>query len=253
MRSSVAAGIILVGLVCGQARAQDAYPLTVFAAASLTDALQEIAADYEKAGGDAVVFNFAASSLLARQIEEGAPADVFFSADEAKMDRLEQRGLIFNGTRMSLLSNTLVIVVEKEGGAELHSPLDLAGDKVKRLALAEPSLVPAGIYARTYLEKAGLWDKVAEKIIPTGNVRGALAAVASGNAEAAIVYRTDALISKKVKVACTIPSLAGPDISYPVAVIRESRNTEAAKRFLQYLASISAGRTFERYGFAVRK
>src|SRR6266403_1679936 len=137
-----------------------AVQLTVFAAASLTDSLREIAVGYEKQSDAKIVFNFGASSTLARQIEEGAPADIFFSADEAKMDGLEQKGLILKETRKSRLSNSLVIVVAAEGGAAIESPKDLATDKVKRLALAEPKTVPAGIYAREYLEKQNLWPAV---------------------------------------------------------------------------------------------
>src|SRR2546423_1078883 len=139
----------------------------VFAAASLTESLKQIAATYEKQSGDKIRFNFAASSLLARQIEEGAPADIFFSADEAKMDVLEAKGLILKETRKSRLSNSLVIVVASEKGASVTVPHDLATDKVKRLALAEPRIVPAGVYAKTYLQKQNLWAAVETKVIPT--------------------------------------------------------------------------------------
>jgi molybdate transport system substrate-binding protein len=180
--------------------------VTVFAAASLADSLKEIAAAYEKQSGDKIAFNFGASSMLARQIEEGAPADMFFSADEAKMDGLEKKGLILKETRKSRLSNSLVIVVAAEGGAAIESPKDLATDKVKRLALAEPKTVPAGIYAKEYLQKQNLWSAVERKVIPTENVRAALAAVEAGNVEAGIVYKTDAAISKKVKIVYAVPA-----------------------------------------------
>ena len=139
---STASWILFVGPMLNAAS------VTVFAAASLTDALKEIAAGYEKQTGDKVVFNFGASSFLARQIEEGAPADIFFSADEAKMDGLDKKGLIQKDTRKSRLSNSLVIVVASEAGAAIKGPRDLASEKVKRLALAEPRTVPAGIYAK---------------------------------------------------------------------------------------------------------
>jgi molybdate transport system substrate-binding protein len=227
--------------------------VTVFAAASLTESLNEIAAAYETQSTDRIIFNFGASSTLARQIEEGAPADIFFSADEAKMDRLEGKGLILKETRKSFLSNSLVIVVAADGGAMIESPKDLATDKVKRLALAEPNSVPAGIYAREYLEKQHLWSAVEAKVVPTENVRGALAAVEAGNVEAGIVYKTDAAISRKVKVACQIPARDTPDIHYPAAVVRGSKRLEAAKAFLEYLATEEAGKVFERHGFVVRK
>jgi len=227
--------------------------INVFAAASLTDSLKEIAAAHEKQAGDKVVFNFGASSLLARQIEEGAPADIFFSADEAKMDGLEKKGLILKETRRSRLSNTLVIVVEKESGLVVRSAMDLVQEKIKRLALAEPASVPAGIYAKRYLETIGAWNDIAGRVVPTENVRGALAAVESGNVEAAIVYKTDAAISKKVRVAFEVPAKETPDISYPMAVLKESRDTEAAKEFLNHLGSEDAGKVFEKYGFVVRQ
>jgi molybdate transport system substrate-binding protein len=226
--------------------------LTVFAAASLTDSLKEIAVAYEKQSGDKITLNLGASSLLARQIEEGAPADVFFSADEAKMDGLEKKGLILKETRRSRLSNTLVIVVTVDSSLAIQSVEDLASAKVKRVALADPKAVPAGVYAREYLSKRKLWAAVEPKVVPVENVRAALAAVESGNVEAGMVYKTDAAISKKVKVAWEIPASDGPDISYPVAVIKESRNAESAGKFVQYLDSTEAARVFQKYGFQLR-
>lgn len=225
--------------------------INVFAAASLTDCLKEVGAIYEKREGDRVVFNFAASSFLERQMEEGAPADVFCSADEAKMDRLEQLGLLAEGTRRSLLSNTLVIVIPMDSLLEIQSPEDLAGPEIKRLALAEPRTVPAGIYSRKYLEQTGLWAKVKPKVIPTANVRAALAAVESGNVDAGMVYRTDAAISDKVRVAYEIPRADGPAISYPMAALKDARSPEAARRFLEFLESEEAVRIFEKFGFTV--
>jgi len=227
--------------------------VNVFAAASLTDALKEIAADYEKQTGDKIVFNFGASSTLARQIEEGAPADIFFSADEAKMDGLEKKGLILKESRKSRLSNSLVIVVASDRGAAIESPKDLGTAKVKRLALAEPKTVPAGIYAKEYLQKQNLWSSVEKKVVPTENVRAALAAVESGNVDAGIVYKTDAAISKKVTIAYQVPATHSPAISYPMAVLKEAKETSAAARFFKHLESGEAGRVFERFGFIVRK
>jgi molybdate transport system substrate-binding protein len=151
------------------------------------------------------------------------------------------------------LSNSLVIVVGVEAGVAIESPKDLATDKVKRLALAETKSVPAGIYAKEYLQKHDLWSPVETKVIATENVRGALAAVESGNVEAAIVYKTDADISKKVRVAYEIPAEDGPAISYPMAAVKESKQPEAAKRFLQYLDSKDAAKVFEKAGFIVRE
>ena len=227
--------------------------LSVFAAASLKEALTEIGAAYEKGSGDKVVFNFGASSTLARQIEQGAPADLFFFADEAKVDALERKGLLLADSRRSLLTNTLVIVVTADATKAPKSAADLAKPEIKKLALAEPATVPAGIYAREYLQKLGLWDAVKDKVVPTENVRGALAAVESGNVEAGIVYKTDALISKKVKVAVEISATEGPKISYPLAVVKDSKQPESAKKFAGHLASPAARGVFEKFGFGLVK
>lgn len=227
--------------------------VSVFAAVSLTESLKEIAATYEKSSGDKIVLNLGASSLLARQIEEGAPADVFISADEAKMDALEKKGLIAIETRKSLLSNSLVIVVAADSALKINSPEALATARVKRIALADPKAVPAGIYAQEFLKKRKLWASVEGKVVPTADVRAALAAVESGNIEAGIVYKTDAAISQKVKVACEIPASEGPRISYPVAEVTNSRNAEAARKFMGCLSSTNAAQVFEKYGFVVLK
>ena len=226
--------------------------LQVSAAASLTDALKEIAPIYEKATGDLVVYNFGASSLLARQIQEGAPADVFFSADEARMDALEKTGLLLRGTRRSLLSNALVVVASPDVQVPIASAKDLVSPRVKVLAVADPRTVPAGVYAREWLTKVGVWGDVATRVVPAENVRAALAAVESGNVDVGIVYRTDALVSKKVRVAFEVSPSEGPDISYPVAALAESRRPDAARRFLDLLGSPEARAVFVRYGFVVR-
>jgi molybdate transport system substrate-binding protein len=156
------AGFLLVWLVLNGALLRAA-EINVYAAASLSDVMREIGTNYEQASGDKLVFNFGGSSLLARQIEQGAPADIFFSADEAKMDGLQKQGLILPDTRKDRLSNQLVIVTARDGGAAVQSPADLAGPAVKRVALADPKAVPAGIYAREYLEKLKLWPAVEPK------------------------------------------------------------------------------------------
>ncbi|MGZ8834041.1 MAG: molybdate ABC transporter substrate-binding protein, partial [Thermoanaerobaculia bacterium] len=138
----------------------------VSAAASLTDALRDIAKDYEQSSGDRIVFNFGSSSMLARQIEQDAPVDLFLSADELKMDDLQKRRFIDRKTRQSVLSNTLVIVVPADRGMTITSAKELADDRVMSVAIAEPTSVPAGIYARQYLLKIGVWGRVARKAIP---------------------------------------------------------------------------------------
>lgn len=235
------------------APALSAAEITVFAAASLTDSLKEIAARYEKQSGDEIVFNLGASSTLARQIEAGAPADIFFSADEAKMDGLAKKGLIDVTTRKSRLGNSLVVVVAVDSTLKIDSAAALTNATVKKIALAEPKSVPAGIYAKAWLEKLQLWPAIEPKVVPLENVRAALAAVESGNVEAGVVYKTDAGISKKVKVAYEVPSQDAPVISYPVALVKDSKQPAAAKKFLNYLDSQTAGDIFKQFGFLLRE
>lgn len=223
--------------------------IMVFGAASLSNVLKELGAVHEQQTGDKVTFNFDSSSTLARQIAEGAPADLFFSADEAKMDQLEKKNLVTAGSRRSLLSNTLVVVVAKGGSGAVKKPQDL--EKVRVLALAEPQSVPAGIYAKEYLKSMDLWTALIDKIIPADNVRGALSAVEAGNADAAIVYKTDALISQKVEVAFEVPAGEGPKISYPLAVIAGAKAGAAAGRFADFLAGAEARAVFQKYGFLI--
>ena len=225
--------------------------VNVFAAASLRESLREIAAVYEPQSGDKILFNFGGSSLLARQIQEGAPADIFFSADEAKMLGLEQQGLMAKGTRINRLSNSLVIITALDSRIALVSAKDLAGPQIKRLALGDPKAVPIGVYAKEYLRKLKVWPSVEPKVVPTENARAALAAVEAGNVDASIVYKTDAAISKKVRIVFEVPREEGPKIMYPVALVRDSRQPAAAKRFLAHLASAEAERIFQKCGFVV--
>jgi molybdate transport system substrate-binding protein len=224
----------------------------VFAAASLTDALTEVGKAWERSGGGKIAFNFASSSTLARQIREGAPADLFLSADEAQMDSLQEAGLIVPATRHSVLSNTLVVVVPRDSSLNITSEKDLAEARVEALAIAEPTSVPVGVYSRKFLEKAGLWGVVSPKIVPTENARATLAAVESGNVDAGVVYRTDAAISKKVRIAFEVPAATGPSISYPFALVKGAPREPAARKFLEYLSSKAAREAFVRYGFLVR-
>jgi molybdate transport system substrate-binding protein len=226
--------------------------IEVFVAASLTDALKEIAATYEKASGDKILFNFAASNTLEMQIAAGAPADIFFSADEARMDDLNQQGLIAPDSRKDLLSNRLVIVVPSDSSLTLTSAAQLADPKIQKIALGQMQSVPAGIYAREYLQKIGIWNQVEARVIPTESVRAALAAVETGNVDAGIVYKSDALHSKKVKVAYEVPVADGPVITYPAALVEGSKHAAAAKKFLDYLGEPGSLKTFEKYGFIAK-
>ena len=222
--------------------------VTVFAAASLTDALKAIGQAYEAKSGDKISFNFAGSNVLARQIEEGAPANLFFSADEAQMDAVAKAGLIDPATRKDVLKNQLVIIAPSDSPLSSFTPPDLAQAGIQRIALADPRAVPAGVYAKAYLTKLGLWSKIEGKVVPTANVRAALAAVASTDAETGMVYATDAATSKSVKVIYAVPLADGPRITYPVAMLKAAED-EAAKKFLAYLQSPDAQAVFRRDGF----
>lgn len=225
--------------------------ILVSAAASLTDALNDIGRLYGQKSKDSVRFNFGPSSGLARQIEEGAPADIFFSADLAQMDALEKKNLLEPGTRKHLLSNQLVIIVPADSKLAISSPKDLVKSEVKKIALAEPSSVPVGVYSKKYLSDEGLRNQVDSKVVPVQDVRATLAAVESGNVEAGFVYKTDAAVSKKVKIAYEVPIEKGPKIIYPLAIVKESKHKAAARDFLTYLQSVAGKEAFKKYGFVV--
>jgi len=186
---------------------------------------------------------------LARQIEQGAPADLFISADEAGMDALEKQGLILKETRKSRLSNSLVIVVAADSRLRILSARDLAGKQVERIALADPQSVPAGIYSRKYLEKLKLWPAVARKVVPTENVRAALLLVARGEAPLGIVYLTDAAAEPGVRIVGTFPPDSHPPIVYPMALTRAAG--PEAPAFAAYLRGPAARALFEGQGFSV--
>jgi molybdate transport system substrate-binding protein len=226
--------------------------LHVSAAASLTDAMKEIGENFEKQSGVHVSLNFGASNLLARQIEEGAPADIFVSADEAKMDQLQKDGLIDPSSRPDLLGNSLVIVAPADSSLTIATTADLIKPEIRKIALADPAAVPAGIYAREFLTHEALWEKLKAKVVPTENVRAALAAVESGNVDAAFVYKTDAAISKRVRVIHSVPEKDAPAISYPIAILKESKNRGEAEQFEHYLQSPPATEVFERFRFVVK-
>jgi molybdate transport system substrate-binding protein len=239
--------ILLVGV---DTRASEPI-LRVSAAASLADVLAEINPAFSKTSGSKVQLNLGASSTLARQIEQGAPADVFFSADRAKMDGLAAKGLVVNETREDQLSNALVVVVPNDSAAQFKSIQDLTAKNVGRIATGDPKAVPVGIYARSYFEKAGIWKDLEPKIVATENVRGALAAVESGNVDAGIVYKTDAAISRKVKVALEIPSMEDLKIVYPMAILKSSTQPKLAAQYLEFLDTPASKTVFEKFGFIV--
>jgi molybdate transport system substrate-binding protein len=225
--------------------------ILVSAAASLTDVLNEIGKSYQSKSKNTVKFNYGPSSGLARQIDEGAPADIFFSADLPQMDNLDKKGRLEPGTRKNLLSNQLVIIVPADSKLVLSSPKDLLKADVKRIALAEPSSVPVGVYTSKYLTDESLWDQVKPKVVPVQDVRATLASVESGNVEAGFVYKTDAAVSKKVKIVYEVPIDKGPKITYPVAIVKDSKRKDTARDFMSYVQSPTAKDAFKKYGFVV--
>lgn len=243
--------VMLIAGLPAMAQPARADEILVAAAASLTDALKEIGNAYQQNRKDRVNYTFGSSSMLARQIEEGAPADIFFSADLAQMDKLEKSRRLEPSTRRDLLSNQLVIIVPADSLLAITSPRDLVKPEVKRIALAEPSSVPAGVYSKKYLQDEKLWDKLERKVVPVLDVRATLASVESGNVEAGFVYKTDAAISNKVRVAYEVPIDRGPRIIYPVAILKDSKRKTAAHDFMNYLLSPAARKVFSKYGFKV--
>ena len=227
-------------------------PLTVFAAASLKESLDEAATAYERGGGAPVRVSYAASSALARQIEQGAPADVFVSADQAWMDALQEQKLIDPASRRNLLGNTLVLVAPKDSKVQvaLKPGLDLAAllGADGRLALALTNSVPAGKYAKQSLVKLGAWEGVKSRTAEAENVRAALLLVARGEAPLGIVYGSDAFAEPKVRVVATFPADAHAAIVYPIARVAASTHPQA-KAFVQWLQTPAARAIFARHGF----
>lgn len=220
--------------------------VTVCAAVSLTDALEAVAQEYSSAGGGPVRFNFAGSNTLARQLVHGAPADLFISADEAQMEVVAAAGVIDASTRIDLLGNRLAIVT-RGGGATVAGARDLARPEIHRIAIGDPSAVPAGVYARRYLEGLRVWETVQDRIVPVANVRAALAALTNGSVDAAIVYESDT-VGTDVRTVI-VEGRDAPKIVYPAAIVKTARNREEARRFLGFLRSAAASRIFTRYKF----
>jgi molybdate transport system substrate-binding protein len=249
IRSGMTLWLLLVWLPSLAAQSDDP-PLIVFAAASLTNALQEVGDGFTKDSSVPVKFSFAASSALARQIENGAPADVFFSADIEWMDYLQSKKLIQVATRRDVLGNHLVLVAPVASRITLHVapnfPL-LAALGNSRLAIGDPDGVPAGRYAQEALTKLGVWNTVPDHLARADSVRSALALVDRGEAPLGIVYRTDALIDKNVRVVDVFPDNTHLPITYPIALATGAK-ADAAK-FLAYVQSPSAEVVFKRYGF----
>lgn len=236
----------------GASAEREPVAIQFYAAASLRDVLYELEPALERMTGTSVTLNLGASSDLARQIVAANKADVYFSADEAWMDHVAEAGLVDETSRRSPLSNRLVVVVPADSGLEIRSAADLVAPTVRRLSLAHPETVPAGKYAKAWLESRGEWVAVAERVVPALDVRAALAAVESGAVEAGVVYSTDAAISHGVRVAYVVPESAGPQISYALAALAERPHLDAARAVVAWLAGPQAAPVFERFGFVPR-
>jgi len=250
MRWKVLGALLSSMLLADAAHAQAP---VVFAAASLKNALDEVASVYAAGGRAKPSISYAASSALAKQIENGAPADLFISADLDWMDYLDRKGLLAPGTRRNLLGNRLVLVAPAKHPVKLQpAPGFRISELLKdddRIALADPSSVPAGKYAKAAFEKLGVWDQVAPHVAATENVRAALALVSRGEAPLGVVYQTDAAADSGVMVAGVFPAGSHPPILYPVAALKRAKRDAAV--FLGFMAGPSAKQIFEKHGFAV--
>lgn len=251
-RARFLAGLVF-GTLLAAMPAQAAEPPTVFAAASLKNALDDIAGSYAREGKPAPRISYAASNTLAKQIEQGAPADLFFSADLDWMDHLAKQNLIRPDSRVSLLANSIVLIAPKDSRAEVRMGpgLDLAGALGQgRLAMGNVAAVPAGKYGKAALEKLGAWAGVKDRVAQGESVRAALLLVSRGEAPLGIVYATDAAADANVRIVATFPADSHPPIVYPVALTRDSANPDAAG-LLAYLRGPTAKAAFERQGFTV--
>lgn len=231
----------------------EAVTLTVSAAASLKDSMNEIKQLYTKEHPNVTItYNFGSSGSLQQQIEQGAPADIFMSAATKQMDALKSKNLLVNDTIKDLLKNDVVLIAPK-ASSNVISFQDLASDKVKKIALGEIKSVPVGQYSQEILKNLKLMDKVSPKAVYGKDVKEVLTWVETGNVDAGIVYKTDALVSDKVKVIAAAPADSHKDVIYPAAVVKASKNQDAAKKFLEYLSGDEAQKVFEKYGFKVGK
>ncbi|MEC1261618.1 molybdate ABC transporter substrate-binding protein [Bacillus swezeyi] len=223
--------------------------LTVSAAASLKDVLTELASEYEKDHPNVTVkFNFGSSGALQQQIEKGAPADLFFSAAEDKFNKVVDKGLIEKSDSVKLLENSLVLIVPKGKNQQIDSFQDLTKD-IEKLAVGKPESVPAGKYAKETLTSLHLWSKVQSKLVYGKDVRQVLSYVETGNVDAGIVYRTDALSSDQVEIGETAENDLHTPIIYPLGIVKNTKHREQSEEFYQFLQSDRAIKAMEKYGF----
>jgi len=246
---SVGFVVLLLLSACQRAPASDRQAeLLVLAAASTAEPLEETGKDFRQKAGTPVRFAFGASRDLARQIRAGIAADVFVSADAEIVDALVRDGFVNDADRRRIMSNRLVVIVPAAASIEIREPRDLT--RAPRISMGDPSMVPAGSYARRWLESVGLWSELQAQVVPSLDVRAALAAVENGLAEAGIVYRTDARISTRVRIAYEVPAASTPEIAYVAASLARSQHA-AALGFVQFLTEPAARAVFAHYGFVL--
>ncbi|GAB7388352.1 molybdate ABC transporter substrate-binding protein [Bacillaceae bacterium] len=228
--------------------------LYVLAAASLTDAMKELAAMYESSHpGQKLVISYGSSGTLQKQIEQGVPADLFVSAAAKNMKELVEKGLIDPRLTADLLTNRLVLISPKDGKSQVNSFEDLKQPDIKRIAIGKPEAVPAGTYAKEALTNLGIWDAVQPKLVYAKDVRQVLSYVESGNVDAGIVYKTDAILSSKVTLAATADSKSHSPIVYPIGVMKNSQHPEAAQSLYNWLRGPAGAAVFAKYGFDLAK
>ena len=227
--------------------------LTISAAASLQNVMDKIAKKYQdKQPNITINYHFNASGALAQQIEQGAPVDIFISAAPKQMNALEIKGLLLTDTRQEFLKNQVVLIAPKDGN-NISNFKDLSDDRFKKIVIGKPESVPVGEYSKEVLTSLKLYDKLKDKLVFAKDVRQVLSYVETGNVDAGIVYQTDAKLSDKIKVIATAPETSHSPIIYPIAVLKDSKSTEAAKMFVQFLFSDEAKVVFEKYGFTMVK
>lgn len=241
--------IVAATVVSGCGGTGQSRQVIVGAAVSLTEALEDAGREYQNRTGARVTFNFGPSNFVATQVINGAPMDLFISADDLQMDRAIAGGGIDQASRVPLLSNSLVIVMRSERATRWSEPSPLLSAAIRRVAIGDPAAVPAGIYAKRYLEQHAMWTALQERLLPSVSVRAALAAVATGGADAGIVYATDVRTQRDVSVVYDVPVNAAPRIIYPAAVTRHAHHADEARAFLSFLRTADAAAIFTRYGF----
>ena len=249
-------GSIIISPLCAGGSKENAAPakkteIMISAAASLKNCIQDLSAMYtEKNPQVTVTANFGASGALQQQIEQGAPADVFFSAGIKQMNALKEKGMMLDSSVKNILENKVVLITPKSAVA-LDFFEDLAGDSVKKIGVGEPKSVPVGQYTEQIFQNLGLTDKVASKLILAKDVREVLSWVETGNVDAGVVYETDAKISKDVTICSTAPEGSHKKVIYPIGVVKASKQAAEAQKFVDFLFSDAAKEVFARYGFTV--